>query len=145
MTYHDGNKLVILSARGTNPPAANSSARDIPGGPLYPVTEVLAVLDQGEQVLKVWTRKCAQDLQALTFDADAALRLVRDALTSGRFKGAEWCTDNGYSWAACDAYTLRRNEWVPVLRREEACNYYVKFAIGKTGKLLLLVSCHLSS
>ena len=145
MTYQNGKKTVILSARGTNPPADAASPRGISGGPLYPAPEVMALLDQGERVLKVWTRKCTQDLQALAFDDDAALRLVRDALTTGRFRCTEWCTNNGHAWAACDAYTLRRSEWVQGLGREDVCNYYVKFAIGKTGMLLLLVSCHLSS
>ena len=45
-------------------------------------------------------------------------------------------------WAACDAYQLWHNEWVQAAYKEMCFEYYIKFAIGKSGKLLLLVSCH---
>jgi hypothetical protein len=48
-------------------------------------------------------------------------------------------------WAACDAYELKRRERCPVARKELEYTYYIKFAIGMTGKILLLVSCHLSN
>ena len=46
-------------------------------------------------------------------------------------------------WAACDAYVLVRTEHLPHLRKDMECEYYIKFAIGKTGTVLLLASCHL--
>jgi len=35
-------------------------------------------------------------------------------------------------------------EWVATASKEMGVEYFVKFAVGKTGQLLLLVSCHLS-
>ncbi|PLY15334.1 MAG: hypothetical protein C0631_07640 [Sedimenticola sp.] len=65
------------------------------------------------------------------------------AVQSGRFRGAEWCVQhpNG-PWAACDAYSFVRREWLAHAHREMSMEYYIKFAIAKTGKLLLVVSCH---
>ncbi|NKC13647.1 MAG: hypothetical protein GKR94_16095 [Gammaproteobacteria bacterium] len=64
------------------------------------------------------------------------------ALRSGRFRGSEWCkhSPNG-PWAACDAYSLARRERMPYGRTQMDVEYYVKFAVAKTGKLLI-VSCH---
>lgn len=123
-----------------------SPDRGIPHGPLYPAAEVLKLLkDCGIRGIQVWTRKCAADLQKLMLDADDLADLLRESVLGGRFIGSEWCqqTPDG-PWAACDAYALSRREWVAVAHRKMPMEYYLKFAIGKTGKILLLISCHLS-
>jgi len=38
---------------------------------------------------------------------------------------------------------VRRREWVSAVKKEMNMEYFVKFAIGKTGALVLVVSCHL--
>jgi hypothetical protein len=94
------------------------------------------------------TERCRKDVQTMGFDIDDVKQLVCAALSSGSYLKSEWCivgqTDKAISWAACDSYRLFRNEWVEYAHKEMRYEYYVKFAIGKTGKLLLLVSCHLS-
>ena len=77
-------------------------------------------------------------------DADV-LELLKCALTTGIFKGSEWCVAKpGGSWAACDSYQVIRSEWVENAHKNMQFEYYVKFAIGKSGDLILIVSCHLS-
>lgn len=66
-------------------------------------------------------------------------------ITQGQYVNSQWCVQKPTGpWAACDGYRLFRDEWVEYAHKEMRYEYYVKFAIGKTGKLLLLVSCHLS-
>lgn len=125
-------------------PASAADDRRIEGGPIYPVAEVLELLSQqAEQSLVLWTRKCKNDLQNYGLDLDDARDLLRSGVQRGRFLGAEWCVQapNG-PWAACDAYSVIRREWVDAAHKEMDFEYYIKFAIGKTGSLLLLVSCH---
>jgi hypothetical protein len=111
----------------------------IEGGPLYSLERVqgLAVRPGG---LFLWTRKCLRDVANLTWDADDVASVI-SALKSSDYKDSEWC-DNGKSWAACDAYTIRRREWIETARKEMTVEYFLKFAIGKTGALVLMVSCH---
>ena len=125
-------------------PETDRSDRKISDGPLYPTDEILMLLEI-EQTVRLWTRKCAADVQNLALDGDDLTDLLREAVSGGRFTGSEWCrqTPNG-PWAACDAYSLIRSEWMAVASREMRMEYYFKLAIGKTGKILLLVSCHLS-
>ena len=44
--------------------------------------------------------------------------------------------------AACDAYSIRRLEVIPATSKAMPVGYFLKFAIGKTGCLVLMVSCH---
>lgn len=121
-----------------------SGSRGIPRGPLYPVEEVLALLDtRGGAGITEWTRKCSSDLQKYAIDRDDVIRIVRLAVRCGRFTGSEWCVQRPDGpWAACDSYSVVRREWNENAYRDMDIEYYVKFAIGKTGQILLLVSCH---
>jgi hypothetical protein len=120
--------------------------RKIPGGPLYPAAEVLALLEQErEQGIQLWTRKCTSDAQRLGLDLEDLRALLEQALGSGHFKGSEGCRQGANGpWAACDAYQLLRNEWIDNAHKDMTVEYYLKFAVARTGRVLLLVSCHLS-
>jgi hypothetical protein len=134
----------IVSRFTCDLPLVEGACRKIAGGPLYPVDEVLALLAKsGDQAVHAWTKKCSEDMQKWALDAGDLSELIERAMRSGRFLGAEWCVQrpNG-PWAACDAYSLMRREWIPHAHREMDMEYYVKFAIAKTGRLLLVVSCH---
>jgi len=125
-------------------PLGEAACRKITAGPLYPADEVLALLaGSGSQAVRAWTNKCHSDMQKWSLDTEDLVELIEVAVRSGHFRGAEWCVQrpNG-PWAACDAYSLVRREWIPHARREMDMEYYLKFAIAKTGKLLLVVSCH---
>lgn len=135
---------IVSRFQGTLPTGGSEAARKIPGGPLYPPDDVLGMLHrEGNSVIHAWTKKCVQDMQKWSLDTDDLVELLEIALNSGCFIGSEWCQQepNG-PWAACDAYSLMRQEWISAARREMDCEYYIKFAIGKTGRVLLLVSCH---
>lgn len=127
-------------------PASEQDGLQIGGGPLYPAEDVLAVLDaRGNDAIRAWTRQCTRDLQRLELDHDGLQKLVRLAVTSGRFIGAMWCVQQPQGpWAACDAYQVSRFETVGRAQQEIRMDYYVKFAINSNGALLLVVSCHIS-
>ena len=135
--------MVNVSAFIGEPPA-NGGSRKIPGGPLYEPSKIKAILAKGETATSAWTRKCAVEVQNLCLDGNDICKLLNDAITSGRYRDSEWCVQKPTGpWAACDAYELVRYEWNRFSHKELPVEYFVKFAIGKTGQILLLVSCHL--
>lgn len=140
------NNAVNVSAYEGTPPASREEGRvHIDSGPLYDKSTVLALLDQGDEHTKLWTKKCIQDVQRLEFDIEDVRALLKQALLNGRYVNSEWCVQNPTGpWAACDSYCLVRAEWNDHAYKDMHYEYYVKFAINKAGKLLLLVSCHLS-
>lgn len=139
------NVTNVSSYKGLPPTKAGNNRHYISGGPLYPVESILTLLDAGESATILWTRQCINDVQQLAFDIVDLQKLIKEAITQGQYVNSEWCVQQPTGpWAACDGYRLCRNEWVEYAHKEMRCEYYVKFAIGKTGKLLLLVSCHLS-
>lgn len=133
----------IVSRFSGTPPVAGEN-RHISDTPLYAPAELLELLGrQGCDGITQWTRDCIRDMQKWSLSLDDALELIELAVKRGRFLGAEWCHQKpGGPWAACDAYSLTRLEWIDHAHREMNVEYYVKFAIGKTGQILLLVSCH---
>jgi Motility quorum-sensing regulator, toxin of MqsA len=113
----------------------------IDGGPLYPLARVqaLAALPNG---VKLLTTKCRHDVQNLGFDEDEVTKLLQ-SLIAEDYKDSEWCDNGRGFWVACDSYTIRRKEWVETAHKELTMNYFLKFAIGKAGTLVLMLSCHL--
>lgn len=122
---------------------ADNQARKIEGGPLYSKEDLTPLLGGSGQFVIAWTKKCRADLQKESLDADDVARFIGTCLKSGRFKGSEWCRqkDTG-PWAACDAYQIFEWQWVDAAHKEMEFEYYVKFAIAKTGKVIFTVSCH---
>lgn len=112
------------------------------GQPLYDLARVQALV-KDENTVSLWTRKCQQDVHKL-FDSDLerVAELIQ-ALQEVGYVDSEWCENGKGAWAACDAYRVRRLETIPATGKSETIEYFVKFAVGKTGRLLLLVSCHL--
>lgn len=140
------NTLINVSAyEGAIPDDLHLSdaTRKIPGGPIYRSNDILNILEADEDVIHLWTRKCISDLRKFDSNHDDVKRYLRIALKSGKFKGSEWCRGNKeHIYAACDSYQIRVEEWVPAAHREMTYEYYVKFAIAKSGDLMLIVSCH---
>lgn len=134
----------IIVSRFVGPPLPDENNRKLPNGPLYPPKEVLELLNtlSAESVI-AWTDKCIGDLQDWSLDADDLLELLGIAVSRGRFRGSEWCIQQpGGPWAACDAYTLTRREYIEKAYKEMDIEYYLKFAVSKTGALMLIISCH---
>lgn len=139
------SRITVVSRFNTNPPLSEEpSNRVIAGGPLYAPSEVLQVLMLSNCV-SAWTKKCVSDLQNWEFDENDVRSLVQDAIEQQNYRGSEWCEQKPTGpWAACDVYVLSRKEWIETIQKEMYLEYYIKFAIAKTGTVLLLVSCHLT-
>lgn len=118
--------------------------RTIAGGPLYSSECVTALVENDGSNLRTWTKKCLLDMQQkLGIDNDGAAELISETVRQGRYLTSEWCRGTyAVHWAACDAYSLTRKEWNNYAHKELTVEYYLKFAISKSGEVLLLVSCH---
>jgi hypothetical protein len=77
----------------------------------------------------------------LILDTSGVGAMLRE-LTGRDYRDSEWCDNGKGAWAACDAYTLRHDEYVETAGRTFRMEYFFKFALSKTGKLVLMVSCH---
>jgi len=137
--------ITIVSEYRGSPPPNMGGNRKIQGGPLYLSTHVLAILRlQDHKGITIWTQKCIRDMQNCSLNAEDVGELIQDTVQRGRFLGSEWCQQKpGGPIAACDAYSATRMEWMDSAHKEMSVEYYVKFAVAKTQKGLLVVSCHL--
>ena len=113
----------------------------ISSGPLYPAVDVLSLLNP--ESIVAWTRVCKDDIQRWSLDAEDIAVLIKLAVTNGRYKDSEWCQQkpNG-AWAACDAYVVIEERWNENTRQYHDTEFYLKFAIGKMGNVILTISCH---
>jgi hypothetical protein len=139
---------VVLSQYTSNAPDTPGRMK-IAAGPLYDLAQVQALAEAMQ--LTLWTRKCIQNVRDLyetvRDEYSSELAMVADLLqrlgSSGRYQDSEWCDNGKNGLAACDSYEVRRSDAIAATGRRQETRYYVKFAIGKTGQLLLVVSCHL--
>lgn len=135
-------KLIVVSEYSSNPPAGPGTGRiKIGGGPCYGLARVQdLVLDENQ--LKAWTEKCRKDVRKW-FDDD--LQRVADligSLKESDYIDSEWCENGKGAVAACDAYSVRRVETAPATGQPIRMEYFLKFAVSKTGTLVLMASCH---
>jgi len=134
-------RIIVLSEYSSDPPDGSGRVKIATGQPLYSLERVQALV-KDEQRLSLWTRKCLGDVHKL-FDSD--LERVAELIQALRKDGyidSEWCENGKGAWAACDAYRIRRLDTIPVTGKTMTVEYFVKFAVSKTGQLVLLVSCH---
>lgn len=131
-----------LSAYEGAPPKDGGS-RKITGGPLYELAKIQALSAQPGSV-KLWTRRCVDKAADLGFDAAGVGGLIRE-LSNQDYRDSEWCENGKGGTAACDAYTLSRLEHVEATNKSYRIEYFLKFALSKTGTLVLMVSCHTSN
>lgn len=136
---------IVVSRIGPGWSLADGSDRKIAGGPLYQTEEVLELLaDFASHPVVAWTRVCIESIHSLGFSQEDLCELLQLAVNTGRFRGAEWCIQrHDGPWAACDAYSVVRKEWIANAKKEMSIEYYVKFAISRSGRKILLASCHL--
>jgi hypothetical protein len=138
------NNTIVSRFTGNLPAEDSPAARRIKGGGLYDKQEVLGILGgKPSEVVIPWTRRCAEHLQKFSMDVDDAAHLLDLCMRHGTFLGSEWCQQkpNG-AWAACDAYKVNYREWNHAAQKDFLIEYYVKFGIGRSGKVLLVASCH---
>ncbi len=131
-----------LSEYSQDPPTESGRVK-IAKGPLYGLDRIRA-LAQGEDKVQALTRNCRRDVDKF-FDGDygevAALIL---AVKASDYIDSEWCENGRGGIAACDAYSVQRSEKIPATDKVVTIEYFLKFAIGKGGNLVLVVSCHMS-
>lgn len=136
------NNINVSSYNGS-PPLTENDNREISGGPIYERDNVLTLLENGPDSLRSWTQKSIRDLAKYELSLEDVLGLIQFALQRGTFLGSEWCVQKPSGpWAACDAYRFFRSEWIQHAQKNMDIEYYVKFAISKTGVLILIASCH---
>lgn len=142
------NNINVSLFSGGSPPSDESADRQILCGPLYSRCEVEKALESGQPVTLA-TVKCIKNVQDLLLDDEDVKKLVELAISSGQFRNSQWCilkTNGGIrAWAACDGYAVNRDEWNDAAFKNIPVSYYIKFAIGKSGSVILTISCHLSS
>lgn len=110
-------------------------------GPLYDPAVVIGILDKGKLI--PWSTGCRRDMQKWGYDQEDVEDLAKYAVRFGQYIDSEWCQSKAEGpWAACDAYRFTHREWNDAAYKEMDCEYYIKIAIGKTGQVLFLVSCH---
>ena len=134
---------VVSQFVGKGPPR-EGAYRKIPGGPLYEAGDVLGLLDSNPPVVEAWTQRCRLDVLNWKLKEKDVCELVKVAVESlDQFHDSEWCLQEANGpWAACDAYTVKCWKWRPHVRIKPDMDLYVKFAIARTSRKLLLVSCH---
>lgn len=136
-------KIISRYSKGGAPGPGVS--RKISGGPLYPQPEVLELLAKKAVEVRPITQACIDDVGNLKLSSSQLNFLLKTALTTGQYLNAQWCgAGKPGVWAACDAYKLVWNSSNPVDEDEPGTPLYVKFCIGKTGLIMLLISCHTS-
>ena len=135
-------KIFVVSEYSQHPPEDGRGRIKIANGPLYDLNRVQKLAAAGG--LKTWTDRCDKTVYELFAGDLAEVADLFGLLRPVHYRDSEWCTNGRNAWAACDAYVLRRSEWVASLDKEVEVEYFLKFAVGKTGQLVLLVSCHLS-
>lgn len=131
-----------LSAYDGVPPTKGEN-RKIAGGPLYALAKIQALTEQPDAV-NFWTAKCIKNAAELALDPSDLGGLIRE-LANNDYRDSEWCDNGKNFWAACDAYTLTRREFNDYAGKSFRVVYFLKFAESKTGKLVLVVSCHTSN
>ena len=134
-------KIFIVSEYSLNPPEDGQGRVKIAKGPLYDLARVQRLATAGG--LNTWTDRCDKAVYELFSGDLEAVAGLFGHLRPADYRDSEWCTNGRNALAACDAYALRRLEWVASAGREMGVEYFVKFAVGKAGQLVLLVSCHL--
>jgi len=136
------NAVNVSLYRGTSPPTdEQGEGRKIAGGPLYAEGTVATLVIQAK--VTPWSRGAIKDAQKWSLDNRRIGTLIDQAIKHGRFLGSEWCMAKpGGPWAACDAYKVLVSEWNPILHKDQNITYYLKFALSKTGQLLLSASNH---
>lgn len=121
--------------------AINDGDRAIASTPIYDPDEVLALV--GAESARFWTRRASRDAAKWSLDISDISELIAAAIRGGRFLGAQWCQQSPDGpWAACDSWTVTRREWIEHAGKFVDPTYYLKFAISRTGTVLLIVSNH---
>lgn len=123
--------------KGVNP---SDKERAISVGPIYALTDVLSIAGKGSSVSLV-TERCRHNVEDLGWSIDDVVSLISE-IQPTNYKDSEWCRMDRGLWLPCDVYVVSRKEYCERMFNSLFVEYYLKFAIGPTGAVLLIVSCH---
>ena len=115
------------------------SERILSGGPIYNLDDVQG-LARKEGSISLATRKCRKNVQDLLWSIDDVADLILD-LTSEHYRNSEICKTEITSYES-DAYVIRRREFNKYANKNLDTKYYIKFAVGPTNKVIIIISCH---
>lgn len=138
------NNANISSYLGS-PPNDEFGERLIRNGPIYKGAEIIEILSMKGRMLYPGTRDCARDITSLGLEIKDVGQLIIAAINKGKFLKSAWCKCGNDSWAACDSYWVEWKYFNEYAGKLLSVEYYLKFAIGITGKVIIVVSCHYSS
>lgn len=136
-----------LSLYSGSPPQNSDGDLKISDGPLYCKESIMKILnDLGADSINLATKKAIRDIKKHDLDVDdGVLKLLILALKTGKYLNSQWCElSRRGTWSACDGYSVVESKWNQYMYKNLETKWYIKFAIGKTGKLILIVSCHSS-
>lgn len=131
----------VVSEYSLSPPCEAGRLK-IGNGPLYDLARIQTLVEDETQLL-AWTPKCRKDVHKFFSGDLAEVADLLQLLSTRDYRDSEWCEDGKGNIAACDAYTVRRMEEVTATGKRAMCTYFLKFAIAKSGVLVLVVSCHI--
>jgi hypothetical protein len=140
------NRRILSKWDSQAPPSEDDWAHDqrkIDHAQLYATQDVLEALGSKDGRIILWTDKSVRDVADMGWDLEDVRDLLKQAIQSGSRKNPEWCEAKpGGHIAACDAYSLARLETNPNSGMGMLMEYYIKFALGHTGTVILIISCH---
>lgn len=110
--------------------------------PLYSKEDVSELLKNVDN-LNLATHKARSDrVNRLQMSFEELANCIVSAVHKGLYIQSVWCEVKNGSWAACDAYKYRHTYPCNTTNKEMFLDCYFKFAIGKAGTMILVVSCH---
>jgi len=132
---------ILVVSEYSGPSACTGVSAKIAGGPLYELARVRGLCQQGNGIV-LWTRRCINKVADLGWTTRDVAELIDDLASHGTYIDSEWCDNGRNAWAAADAYKVARKEWIAYAHKDMLIEYFIKFAIGKQGNVVLTVSCH---
>ncbi|THB63506.1 MAG: hypothetical protein D6B27_12110 [Gammaproteobacteria bacterium] len=139
--------MKIVSKYTESPPLSNKATdkeRFIrnSGNPIYSKDEVIEAIRSNAKIAP-YTERCINNLSILNLEIKDMPELLMKVVNSGEHINSQWCLNTkGTTWAASDSYVYRYEHYIEHIHKYLPCEYYVKFAIGKTGNIILLVQIH---
>ena len=134
------------------PPDLNDEASRLIPFQVWDLEQIKAVAENYlavETGLFAVTDKCGYDIQNLGWTlSDVATRVM--LLRPEDYDKSIWCQkstrgikcDPATLWLPCDAYSLKREEFIPSMGRTTSLELYLKMSLNSSGTGLLFVSVH---
>lgn len=122
-------------------PSLTGDQRVIGRNPIY-ILDALKTRIASPADVVLATRDCRHDVAAaLMWTTDDVHRTLMQ-LRESEYVNSQWCQTGSRYWCPSDAYVVNHCK---TGHEGQFHDVYLKFGLGATGKLLLVVSCHPAS